>query len=81
MPSIAIQVPYQAQPGMKIKAKMADGRSFLITVPGNKQRFGEKRREVGGRLVESCCAIRLCLGYFSFGDDVPARGWREIWIQ
>jgi len=33
MPTIAIQVPYQAQPGMKIKAKMADGRSFLITVP------------------------------------------------
>jgi hypothetical protein len=33
MPSIAIQVPYQAQPGMKIKAKLADGRSFLITVP------------------------------------------------
>ena len=34
MPSIAIQVPYQAQPGMKIKAKLADGRSFLITIPG-----------------------------------------------
>lgn len=34
MPSIAIQVPYQAQPGMKLKAKMADGRSFLVTIPG-----------------------------------------------
>eukprot|EP00620_Florenciella_sp_RCC1587_P020953 CAMPEP_0182556542 /NCGR_PEP_ID=MMETSP1324-20130603/769_1 /TAXON_ID=236786 /ORGANISM="Florenciella sp., Strain RCC1587" /LENGTH=230 /DNA_ID=CAMNT_0024768447 /DNA_START=82 /DNA_END=774 /DNA_ORIENTATION=+ len=33
MPSIAIQVPYQAQPGMKIKAKLADGRSFLVTIP------------------------------------------------